>query len=258
VTSAERDSGPVPGGTPGSSTLSIGAVLDALRADFPDITISKIRFLESEGLVHPQRTASGYRRFSSEDVSRLRFVLAAQRDRYLPLKVIKEQLDAIDCGGSPGGAPTVRRLDTAGHRNGGPGDGLPTAAEFAAGGEIRMTREQLLADGGISAATLVELEQHGLVRAGAAGFYDNDAVLVARTARKLIEFGLQPRHLRGFRAAADREVALLSQLVAPLSRQRDPDARQRADEVARELAALCVRLHTLLVKAGLRATRPGG
>lgn len=256
MTSAERDAGPVPGGTPGGSTLSIGAVLEALRPEFPDVTLSKIRFLESEGLVYPQRTASGYRRFSAEDVSRLRFVLAAQRDRYLPLKVIKEQLDAIDSGGSPGGVTTVRRLDTAQHR-GGPADGLPNAADFAVGGEIRMTREQLLADGGITAATLVELEQHGLVRPGAAGFYDNDAVLVARTVRKLIEFGLQPRHLRAFRAAADREVGLLSQLAAPLSMHRDPDARQRADEVIRELAALCVRLHALLVKAGLRASQPG-
>lgn len=95
MTSAERDAGPVPGGPPGSPALSIGAVLQALRPDFPDVTVSKIRFLESEGLVHPQRTASGYRRFSAADVSRLRFVLVAQRDRYLPLKVIKEQLGAI-------------------------------------------------------------------------------------------------------------------------------------------------------------------
>jgi hypothetical protein len=190
-------------------------------------------------------------------------VLAAQRDRYLPLKVIKEQLDAIDSGGPPGAVstlpavPGVRRLDTAQHRNSGPADGLPNAADFHTGGEIRMTREQLLADGGITAATLVELEQHGLVRPGAAGFYDSDAVLVARTARQLIEFGLQPRHLRAFRVAADREVGLLSQLAAPLSRQRDPDARQRADEIVRELAALCVRLHALLVKAGLRAQAGG-
>jgi DNA-binding transcriptional MerR regulator len=266
VTSAERDAGPVPAGTPGGSALSIGAVLEALRPDFPDVTISKIRFLESEGLIRPQRTASGYRRFSAEDVSRLRFVLAAQRDRYLPLKVIKEQLDAIDSGGSPAGVPVVRRLDATQCRGSAPADGLPTAGDFlagggqfagSAGGETRLTREQILADAGITAATLVELEQHGLVRPGRAGFYDNDAVLVARTVRQLSEFGLQPRHLRAFRAAADREVGLLSQLTAPLSRQRDPDARQRADEVTRELAALCVRLHALLVKAGLRAGTGG-
>lgn len=247
MTSAERDTGPVPAGPAGGSVLSIGAVLEALRPDFPDVTISKIRFLESEGLVHPRRTASGYRKFSVDDVSRLRFVLAAQRDRYLPLKVIKEQLDAIDSGASPEGASAVRRLDAMPHRGSAPADD----------GEVRVTREQLLADGGITAATLVELEQHGLVRPGPAGFYDSDAVLVAHTVRQLVEFGLQPRHLRAFRVAADREVGLLTQVVAPLSRQRDPDARQRADEVMRELAALCVRLHALLVKAGLRSEAGG-
>jgi DNA-binding transcriptional MerR regulator len=240
LTSAERETG---------GHLSIGAVLAALRPDVPDVTISKIRFLESEGLVHPRRTAAGYRQFSHDDVSRLRFVLAAQRDQYLPLKVIKEQLDAVDSGA----APAVRRLGAPGP-NAAPADGLPTAEDFAPGAERRLTREQLLADGGISPATLAELEQYGLVRPGAAGFYDPDAVLVARTVRQLVEFGLEPRHLRSFRAAADREIGLLSQLVAPLSRQRDPDARQRAGEVARELAALCVRLHALLVKAGLRSS----
>lgn len=253
MTSAERDTGPAPGGPSGSSELSIGAVLGALRPDFPDVTISKIRFLESEGLIQPGRTASGYRRFSADDISRLRFVLVAQRDRYLPLKVIKQQLDAIDSGSPPEGASAVRRLDTAQHRNSTPADGLPNAADFLVSGETRMTREQLLAESAITAATLVELEQHGLVRPGPAGFYDSDAVLVVRTVRQLVEFGLQPRHLRAFRTAADREVGLLSQLAAPLSRQRDPDARQRADEVVRELAALCVRLHALLVKAGLRS-----
>lgn len=255
MTSAERDAGRFQGGRVGSSTLSIGAVLAALRPDFPDVTISKIRFLESEGLIHPQRTTSGYRQFSADDVSRLRFVLTAQRDQYLPLKVIKEQLDAIDSGQSGEGPPVVRRLG-APPRGAAPADGLPTATDFVAGPEIRMTREQLLADSGLTVAVLVDLEQYGLVRPGPAGFYDPDAAQVARTARQLIEFGLEPRHLRAFRAAADREVGLLSQLVAPLSRQRDPDARQRADEVVRELAALCLRLHALLVKAGLRAN-PG-
>lgn len=268
MTSAEREDA---GRGVGRDALSIGAVLAALRPDFPDVTISKIRFLESEGLIRPRRTSAGYRQFSADDVSRLRFVLAAQRDRYLPLKVIKEQLDAVDSNsgsiapqpgeaGVPGASAvsagsavsaSVRRLDPSGRAV--PADGLPLAADFATGAEIRMTREQLLAQSGITAATLTELEQYGLIRPGAAGFYDSDAVLVARTVRELIGFGLEPRHLRAFRAAADREVGLLSQLVAPLTRQRDPDARERADETVRELAALCVRLHAALVKAGLRA-----
>lgn len=248
MTSAERDAGRVPGGQHGS-TLSIGAVLAQLRPDFPDVTISKIRFLESEGLVCPQRTTSGYRQFSTADVSRLRFVLAAQRDHYLPLKVIKEQLDAMDRGTPRRLGPPPRPLSSV--------DGMPAAADFAAGGEIRMTREELLANAGVNAGVLAELEQYGLVRPGAAGFYDADAVLVARTVKTMTEFGLEPRHLRAFRAAADREVGLLAQIVTPLSRQRDPDARQRADEVVRELAALSVRLHALLVKAGLRGARSG-
>lgn len=281
MTSAEREDA---GRGAGRDALSIGAVLAALRPDFPDVTISKIRFLESEGLIHPRRTSAGYRQFSAEDVSRLRFVLAAQRDRYLPLKVIKEQLDAVDSSSGSIGGPaaeaalsavsgasagsagaagsagsavsaSVRRLDPSGRAA--PADGLPLASDFATGAEIRMTREQLLAQSGITASTLTELEQYGLVRPGVAGFYDNDAVVVARTVRELTGFGLEPRHLRAFRAAADREVGLLSQLVAPLTRQRDPDARERADETVRELAALCVRLHAALVKAGLRANSSG-
>ena len=115
-----------------------------------------------------------------------------------------------------------------------------------------MTQEDLLSAAGISAATLAELEQFGLIRPGPAGFYDTDAVLVARTVRGMTDFGLEPRHLRAFRAAADREVGLLAQIVTPLTLQRDPDARARAGEVARELATLSVRLHALLVRTGLR------
>jgi hypothetical protein len=118
---------------------------------------------------------------------------------------------------------------------------------------VRMTQEELLAAAGIGTAALTELEQFGLVRPGTAGFYDSDAVLVARTVRAMTDFGLEPRHLRAFRASADREVGLLSQIVTPMTRQRDPDARARADEVVRELAMLSVRLHALLVKTGLRS-----
>ena len=235
-------------GRPQRDGLSIGAVLAQLRPEFPDVTISKIRFLESEGLVCPGRTPSGYRQFAAADVERLKFVLAAQRDHYLPLKVIKEQLDAAD-EGRTSGAPLSPRL--AKNLNGSSRE--PVAADFVAGPEIRMTREEFLAEVGIDKATLGELEQYGLVKPGAAGFYNPDAVVVARTVKTMTEFGIEPRHLRAFRASADREVGLLEQIVTPLQRQHDPDARARADEVVRELAALSVTLHTLLVKAGLRA-----
>lgn len=225
-------------GQPERDGLSIGAVLERLRPQFPDVTISKIRFLESEGLVRPARTPSGYRQFTAADVERLRFVLSAQRDHYLPLKVIKEQLEAADRPRPLTSVPLER--------------GLPTAESFAEPPELRMTQEELLASAGIDAAMLTQLEQYGLIRPGAAGLYDSEQALVARTVAALAGYGIEPRHLRAFRASAEREVGLLEQIVAPMFRQRDPGARGRADEIARELAALSVSLHTLLVKAELR------
>ncbi|MBB5959253.1 DNA-binding transcriptional MerR regulator [Saccharothrix tamanrassetensis] len=245
-------------------------MLAQLRSEFPDVTISKIRFLESEGLVRPARTASGYRQFTSADVERLRYVLAAQRDRYLPLKVIREQLDAADAGvpvralravdgASPGvaggasgsGSASAAGVGAAGvgaAGAAGSGPGMPAAEQF--GGPVhRMTRDELLVRTGLEPSVLAELEQNGLIRAGV---YDQDSVQVAATVRAMAEYGLDPRQLRGFRAAADREVGLVEQVVTPLYRQRDPRARGRADEAVRELAALSVTLHTLLVKAGLR------
>ncbi|MPZ84914.1 MAG: MerR family DNA-binding transcriptional regulator [Actinophytocola sp.] len=238
-------------GRPSGEGLSIGAVLSRLRSEFPDVTISKIRFLESEGLIQPARTASGYRRFTPADVARLRFVLAAQRDHYLPLKVIKEQLDAADRGESDQHAPGSATRPPRGLMSV-PANGLPSAREFAEEPLRRLTKEDLLEQAGIDAAALGELEQYGLVRPGAAGFYDTDSAMVARMVRSMAEFGIEPRHLRAFRASADREVGLLEQIVAPMYRQHGEDARGRADEAMRELAALSVGLHTLLVKAGLR------
>lgn len=202
-------------------------MLAQLRSDFPDVTISKIRFLESEGLVRPARTASGYRQFTSADVERLRFILAAQRDRYLPLKVIREQLEAAD----QGAAKVLRAADLA-----------PAAGH-------RVTRDDLLARAGIEPGVLADLEQHGLVRAGPGGFYDHEAVQIASTVRAMVEHGVEARHLRTFRAAADREIGLVEQVLATVHRRRD---RARVEEVVRELAALSVTLHTLLVKVGLR------
>ncbi len=231
-------------GRPAGDRLSIGAVLGELRRDFPDVTISKIRFLEAEGLVRPARTASGYRQFTSADVARLRFVLAAQRDHYLPLKVITEQLDAADAAAAAEDRPKVLRAV--------PADGLPAPSDFGQQPIRRLTREELLETSGIDTAMLTELEQYGLVRPGAAGLYDSESAQVAATVKALADFGIEPRHLRGFRAAADREVGLVEQIVAPMYRRDDAESRTRADAAVRELAALSVGLHTLLVKAGLR------
>lgn len=244
-------------GRPRRDGLSIGAVLAQLRGEFPDVTISKIRFLESEGLVRPGRSASGYRQFTDADVQRLRFVLSAQRDHYLPLKVIREQLDAADHGSEPAEAAPRAPRALVGLDAPGPGDaaggagGLPSPADFMPASSTRLTREELLAEGDIDAAMLGEIERFGLIRSGAAGFYDSDAVEVAKTVKAMTEFGIEPRHLRAFRASADREVGLLEQIITPVQRHRDEGATARADEIARELAALSVTLHTLLVKAGI-------
>jgi DNA-binding transcriptional MerR regulator len=224
-------------GSPAGDRLSIGAVLGRLREEFPDVTISKIRFLEAEGLVQPARTASGYRQFTTDDVARLRYVLAAQRDHYLPLKVIKEQLEAAAAAARPQALRSV------------PVDGLPTPDDFVEQPVRRMTREELLEAAGIDAATLTELETYGLVKPGAAGLYDSESAQIAAIVRALAAFGVEPRHLRGFRAAADREVGLVEQIVTPMQGRKE---RARADETLRELAALSVGLHTVLVKAGLR------
>ena len=238
------------GGLPARAFLSIGEVLSQLRPDFADITISKIRFLEAEGLVEPERTASGYRKFSREDVARLRYVLSAQRDHYLPLRVIKEHLDAIDRGLEPpalsGGSPKVPRALVAAEGLPGPDAFLPEVSE------VRLSKRELLDAAGLEPDKLEQLEQYGLVGpVPGTSHYDGNALVIAKTVAEMSRFGIEARHLRPFKAAADREVGLVEQVVTPLVRQRNPEARARADEVARELAALSVKLHATLVRAGI-------
>jgi DNA-binding transcriptional MerR regulator len=235
-----------PSGSSARSFLSIGEVLAQLRPEFPDTTISKLRFLESEGLVEPERTPAGYRKYSSEDVDRLRYVLAAQRDQYLPLRVIREHLQ-----GSGRGAPSPGRelVDS---------ETLPEAGDFSRPEiDVRLSRSELLERTGITDAQLKQIENFGLITARGAGWYDADGVVVAETVARMAEFGLEPRHLRGYRTAADREVGLFEQVVAPVARQRGPEAKARAEEVVRELAALSLRLHTALVQARLRGSLGG-
>jgi DNA-binding transcriptional MerR regulator len=231
--------------------MSIGEVLSQLRADFPDVTISKIRFLEAEGLIEPERTSSGYRKFSRDDVARLRYVLSAQRDRYLPLRVIKQHLEALDRGLEPGesagAAPQVPRALTA-------VDGLPGPEAFVRDAtDVRLTRQELADAAGLDPAQLDQLEQYGLVAPRPGGsYYDGDALVIAKTVAEMARFGIEARHLRPFKSAADREIGLFEQVVSPLVRQRNPEARARAEETVRELAALSIRLHSTLVRAGLK------
>jgi DNA-binding transcriptional MerR regulator len=206
------------GGHRASSSVSIGQVLDELRADFPDVSPSKIRFLEAEGLIQPLRASSGYRRFAVADIERLRFILTAQRDEYLPLRVIKERLDALD---------------------GGPG-----ASQVPA---VSMTRSELLDATGAAEEFLAELEDYGLVRR--ARSYTTQALSVVRSAVLLAAYGIQPRHLRALKAAAEREASLVEQAVAPLIRQKG--SREPALRAARDIAAHVARIHGTLVDDGL-------
>lgn len=230
--------------------MNIGQVLDLLRGDFPGVTISKIRFLEDQGLIKPERTPAGYRKFSSSDVDRLRYILRMQRDHYLPHKVIGEHLDAIDRGLEPpaidGVVPTVPRVALT-------SDGLPSPESFRSTNDVRLSRRELIKIAEISEDLLVELERFALIspRTGT-GHYDTDALVLATTARQLADFGFEPRHLRAFKTAADREVGLVEQVVAPLQRGRDAAAQGRAEDAVSEIAALSVRLHATLVKTGLR------
>ncbi|GAB2587398.1 transcriptional regulator FtsR [Kribbella endophytica] len=209
-------------------------MLQVLQAEFADVTISKLRFLEAEGLVTPARTASGYRKFSAADIERLRYVLTAQRDQYLPLKVIKEHLGAMDRGlrPTPGGRPAAPAAAEPA--------GLPVAEDFGADRtELKLTREELRVAAGITSELLEQLESHQLVVARG-NHYDGDAILVAKAAAEFGRYGVEPRHLRPFRTAADREVGLIEQVAGP-----------RRDDKTQELAALAVRLHAALVRSRL-------
>lgn len=267
--------------------MSIGSVLDLLRPDFPDVTISKIRFLEAEGLIRPERTPSGYRRFSVADVERLRFVLTAQRDQYLPLKVIKEQLEAIDSGAATLGVREARARAHVGRVGAAESGRVGPDAEHPASGaergarqvaaprrlgvvpseispddlrfdqEIRVTRADLLDQAEIDEKFLNDLIRANLITPGPAGYFDADAVTLAKAARAMAEFGLEARHLRAFKLAADREAALVAQIAAPIAKSRDAGARARAEETVRELAALSLTLHTCLVKASVRSSLGG-
>lgn len=224
---------------PNRAYMTIGEVLAKLRPEFPDVTISKIRFLESEGLVEPDRTPSGYRKFTYGDLERLQYILAAQRDHYLPLRVIRDQLDALDGGSAV--VSTRGPLPPA-------GVALPGPEKFAERAVTRFSRDDLLTASGLLADQLDTLEQYGLVAPlhGTVS-YDEDALLIARTVAELTAFGIEPRHLRGFRAAADREVGLVEQVLNPVRRSSGSGTAD-ADETGREIAALFVRLHATLVK----------
>ena len=246
--------------TPALNGMSIGVVLDLLREEFPDVTISKIRFLEAEGLVTPERTASGYRRFTAYDCARLRFILTAQRDHYLPLKVIKAQLDAQPDGelpqspatpaGYPGSYPTPRLVPVTAE------NGVAAGRAAVAPAQVRLTREDLLERSGVDDELLNALVRTGVItpmfKGAGTALYDEHAVVIAQCARALADYGVEPRHLRAFRSAADRQSDLIAQIAGPVVKGGKAGARDRADDLAREVAALAITLHTSLIKSAVR------
>jgi DNA-binding transcriptional MerR regulator len=235
--------------------MSIGEVLGLLRPDFPDVSISKIRFLEAEGLVEPERAASGYRKFSPADLQRLRYILSAQRDHYLPLKVIREHLAAIERGLEPpseaGGSPRVPDSASAAARAA--EADATDAAEAVGAPELRISADELIANSGITHRQLDELLGYGLLRPlPGTEYFDADALTVASTVAALGGYGLEPRHLRAYKSAADREIGVIEQVVRPGARHRDDSSRERAARQVAELTTLSIRLHAALVRQGLR------
>ena len=274
--------------------LSIGEVLAELSDEFPDITISKIRFLESQGLVNPERTPSGYRKFYAHDLARLRWILYQQKEHFLPLKVIKERLDELPPGeearlldptpatDAPAGeaepapavvvttestkatitAPPARRrpqafAPTLPVDEGEPDDDL-LGAPGAPGAEAQYSRAELVAAAGLVDAQLSELESYGLVapsrEVDGVAQYDDDAVEVARIAAGFFRRGIEARHLRMYRTSAEREAVLFGQVLMPYVRQRNPEARGRLQDELVELSTLGRRLRAALLRDAVRET----
>lgn len=231
--------------------LTIGAVLAELAPDFPDISISKIRFLEAEGLLTPERTESGYRTFSPDDLERLRYILTAQRDRFWPLKVIREALDKLERGLEPASGDKVSSRHQVPAGVGHPD--LPTAFDLGRRGRLRLTDSELRDAAGLDQATFEALATYGLLRPDASGHFGDAALAVARAAGALATYGIEPRHLRPFRTAADREIGLVQQVVSPIRGRSRGTGNKVTHDPTPQILAECIALHTALVKAGLAA-----
>jgi DNA-binding transcriptional MerR regulator len=227
---------------------SIGEVLVAVKTEFPDITISKIRFLESEGLITPERTPSGYRKFYVDDVDRLKSILRMQRDEYLPLKVIKERLvqsDAVDEGADV-------ELEGASAE----GEGASVSEELAeAPTGLQMSLEEMSAATGVDRERIKELESFGIVCThGPEGgrYYDGEDYIVLSIVKDFLRHGIEPRHLTMYKHFADRESSFFEALVAPTLRQRNPDARRAATQTLTDLSVTSRKFKQALLRNALR------
>lgn len=208
--------------------LSIGQVLARLQSEFPTLSSSKLRFLEEQGIVRPRRTASGYRKFTPDDLDRLRLALTLQRDRYLPLSVIRDQLNAAGAGLDSGASPVPSPI--------------PGIAR-------RLRREELLREAGAPAQLLNDAITTGLIAGSDA--YDERALEMLRVLVALERHGIEPRHLRALRQSAERDVALIDAALGALRRRGDAASRGRAADAASELAARLAEVRQALVRTGL-------
>ena len=227
---------------------SIGEVLVAVKTEFPDITISKIRFLEAEGLIEPERTPSGYRKFYPQDVEKLKSILRMQRDEYLPLKVIKERLLKADAGDEED-QQTLEQATSGVDADGG-GEDL---AEAPTG--LQMSLEEMAAATGVDRDRIKELEQFGIVCThGPEGgrYYDGDDYVTLSIVNDFLRFGIEPRHLTMYKHFADRESAFFEALVAPTLRQKNPDARRAATQTLGELTTTSRKFKQALLRNALR------
>lgn len=227
--------------------LSIGEVLEHIRDEFPDVSISKIRFLEAEGLISPERTGSGYRKFYDPDVRRIRYILSLQRDHFLPLKVIRERLDDAD---RKGGEYPVSS-------NGGPPPSSPAPVGSAPGpasdlSGVQLSRDELRSAARLEESELKSLEEFGLLPPRDSEIYDEHDLLVATAAKKFFAYGIEARHLRMYRQFAEREAAFFEQIVTPVVRRRDSGAGKEASRSVRELAGLSRQMREGMLGTSLR------
>ena len=236
--------------------MSIGEVLTLLKDEFPDVTISKIRFLESQGLLDPERTPSGYRKFYETDVERLRWILRQQREHFLPLKVIKGRLagavpEPDDAPASP--AEQERPREPAGRRP--RVDATPDGNPLATGvSGATLTFGELASASGLEVDDLHELERYGILAGRSVGgsvYYDEDALVIANLSAGFMKFGVEARHLRMYRNAGEREASFFEQVVMPMLKQRNPEAHTQAIETLGELARLGQALRAAMLRQAL-------
>jgi DNA-binding transcriptional MerR regulator len=222
-----------------SDLRTIGEVINLLKEEFPDVTVSKLRFLEGEGLINPPRSDSGYREFGQDDIERVRYILRQQRDHYLPLKVIKSKLTAWERGEEP----TVVQAS-----------GPPPETYFATTG-VRMSAAELARAAGTTAELVKRLVEDGVLQPGEGDdgqVFGDDDLEIARASARLVAHGLEPRHLRSLRLAANRETDLLAQLAAPLLRHGSPSSRREAAEILSDGAQAARELQESVVRSQLR------